>query len=119
MIAPRPAHRCSLRLALTLVVGATVSCKSSGGVPAVEGLRPADEARATLLATVSVAPLDTITGDVDALARTLGLPFSGKDLLTNIAAQNKLDPAATAHVDTAKAIALALVSPKSKDQPPL
>src|SRR5205814_7000119 len=73
-----------------LACTAVLSCKSTGGLPPVEGIRSAAQARAGLLATVTVAPLDRISGDVDGLSRTLGLPFAGKDLLTMLAAQHNL-----------------------------
>jgi hypothetical protein len=120
MIHPRPAHlRLLMVLSLAGLVGAGLSCKSSGGTPAIEGVRSAEEGRAGLLASVAIAPLDRIIGNVDALSRTLGLPFTGKDLVTMLAAQNKLDAATTASIDTAQPIGMAFLAPRNKDQEPL
>jgi hypothetical protein len=107
------------RLAALLLVAAVAACKSSGGLPSVEGIRSASDARANLLASVSVAPLDRITGHVDGLSRALGLPFQGKDLLTMLAAQHKLDAASAANIDTAQPMGLAVVAPPSKEGEPL
>jgi hypothetical protein len=105
--------------ALSLVLAAVAACKSSGGLPPVEGIRAAADARPGLLAMVSVAPLDRITGDVDGLSRALQLPFTGKDLLTMLAAQHQLDAATAANIDTAQPMGLAFVAPPSKEGEPL
>jgi hypothetical protein len=105
---------CSIALAV-----AASSCKSSGGTPPIEGVRAADEARPGLLASLTLAPLDRITGDVDGLSRALGLPFQGKDLLTMLAAQHKMDAATTAQIDTAQPIGMAFVAPAGKEKEPL
>jgi hypothetical protein len=102
-----------------LGLAALLSCQASGGLPPVEGMRPAAEARSGLLATLSVAPLDRITGDVDGLSRALGLPFTGKDLLITLAAAHKLDAAASANIDTARPMGLAFVAPPTKEGEPL
>jgi hypothetical protein len=102
-----------------LVLAAVAACKSSGGLPPVAGIRTAADARPGLLATLSVAPLDRITGDVDGLSRALGLPFAGKDLLTMLAAQHQLDAASTANIDTTQPMGLALVAPANKNAEPL
>jgi hypothetical protein len=111
-------HPCRLALLLALALAAS-SCKTSGGLPPVEGIRSAGDARPSLLASVSIAPLDRITGDVDGLSRALGLPFAGKDLLTMLAAQQKLDAATAANIDTTRPIGLAFVAPTGKEQEPL
>jgi hypothetical protein len=116
MIHPRPR---SLRLLLCLALAAAGSCKSSGPLPPIEGVRSAADGRSSLLATISVAPLDQISGDVDSLSRTLGLPFAGKDLLSMLAAQNKLDPQTMAQIDTSRPVGVALVAPAAKDKEPL
>jgi hypothetical protein len=85
----------------------------------VEGIRSANDARPGLLASVSVAPLDRITGDVDGLSGALGLPFAGKDLLTMLAAQHQLDAASAANIDTGQPMGLAFVAPPSKNGEPL
>jgi hypothetical protein len=114
MLQPRHAPLLSI-----LALAAVSSCQSSGGLPPVEGIRSASDARPGLLASVSVAPLDRITGDVDGLSRGLGLPFAGKDLLTMLFAQHQLDAAAAANIDTAQPLGLAIVAPASKDGQPL
>jgi hypothetical protein len=86
-------------------LAAASGCKRSGGPPGVQGPRPA--APGTLLATVTVAPLDRIVANVDALSRTLGLPFAGKDLLTTLAAQNGLPPEIVGELDGKKPVAVA------------
>jgi hypothetical protein len=106
-------------LSFALAIFAPLACKSAGGVAPIEGVRPADEVRPALLATVTVAPLDRIVGDVDGLAHVLGLPFTGKDLLSMLAAQNHLTPEATAQIDTAQPIGLAFVAPKGKEENPM
>src|ERR1700754_3075618 len=73
-------------IVLAAALAGPTGCKRSGGAPGVAGPKPV--AQGTLLATVTVAPLDRIVANVDALSRTLGLPFAGKDLLTTLAAQN-------------------------------
>src|SRR3954469_9216691 len=75
-------------LALTLL--AISSCKTAGGTRGIEGLRPAAESRPALIASIAMAPMDTILARVDALAHTLELPFAGKDFVTMLAAQNGL-----------------------------
>src|SRR3954453_7371828 len=93
---PPPPHNAPMfqpRFAALLSILALVSsssCKSSGGLPAAQGLRSPADAPPGLLAPMAVAPLDRISGDVDGLSRTLGLPFTGKDLLSMLAAQHKL-----------------------------
>jgi hypothetical protein len=82
-------------------------------------VRPASASRAALLATVTIAPLDTVAGHVDTLSRTLGLPFSGKDLLTTLTAQYALSEDALSLLDRGKPIAVAYVAPSAKDQPVL
>jgi hypothetical protein len=109
----------SFRLLLCSFALVGLACKSTGGAPPVEGVRPADESRSSLLASVTIAPLDELTGNIDALSRTLGLPFAGKELVTMLAAQNRLDPAATAHLDGSRPIGLAFVAPKTPQQEPL
>jgi hypothetical protein len=106
-------------LFLWLVTLAASGCKSTGGLPPIEGVRPADDARASLLASVSIAPVDALVGDVDGLSRTLGLPFAGKDLVTMLAAQSRLDPQTFAHIDTARPVGMAFVAPAAREQPPL
>jgi hypothetical protein len=109
----------SARLLLvgTLVAGA--ACTKAGNAPAIEGVRPASESRAALLATITIAPPDTIVGHVDALSRTLGLPFTGKDLLTTLTAQYALAPDALSLLDGGRPIAIAYVAPPARDQPVL
>ncbi len=92
-------------------------CKRSGGPPAVAGIRPADDVRGGLLATVTVSSLDRALGDVDGLARKLQLPFSGKDLMTTLAAQNRMPPELLSLVDTSQPIGVAFVVP-GKGAPP-
>src|SRR2546423_12357926 len=106
---PRWANATILAVALSFL-GA---CKKSGNLPGING--PTPEARAGLLSTVTVAPLDGIVAHVDALSRALQLPFAGKDLLTTLAAQNDLPPEALAQLDGRRPIALAFVAPPQKD----
>lgn len=113
MLQPRLAP---ILLALAAFV---TSCRSTGGLPPIEGIRTASEARPSLLASATVAPLERISGDVDGLSRALGLPFTGKDLLTMLAAQQRLDATSSGNIDTARPIGLAVVAPAAKDQEPL
>src|SRR4051812_40774023 len=107
------------RLLLMAILMASAACKRSGGTPPVEGVRPANEARAALLAAATVAPLDGIAGHVDELAHTLGLPFSGRDLLTPLTAQYTLSADLLAQLDGARPIGVAYLAPLARDQPPL
>jgi hypothetical protein len=125
MIDLRPVRpRLPLLTLVTLVAsagaGAVVSpgCRSAGGLPPIGGAQSADRARPYLIASVAIAPLDQITGDVDGLSRTLGLPFAGKDLLTTLAAQNRLGPEAVSQIDTTRPLGMAFVAPTNKDHEP-
>ena len=106
------------RLLLAAALALATAC-TRGNAPAIEGVRPASESRAALLATVTVAPLDAIAGHVDALSRTLGLPFTGKDLLTTLTAQYALPADAPSLLDGSRPIAIAYVAPPARDQPVL
>jgi hypothetical protein len=114
-----PVPRRPLVLALAATLSLAAACKKSGNAPAIEGVRPAAEASAGLLATVTLAPLQGITSHVDALSHTLGLPFTGKDLLTTLTAQYTLSPDALSQLDQGQPIAIAYVAPPGKDRPPL
>lgn len=114
-------HLCPVRPSRLLVVlialaGAAGGCKSAGVLPPIEGVRTAEQARPTLLASLSVAPVDRVSGDVDTLARTLGLPFAGKELLSMLAAQQQLDPATLEQLDTARPIGAAFVAGAQKGE---
>jgi hypothetical protein len=104
--------------ALVLVL-LSAACRKEGSGPPVEGVRPAEESRPHLIMSISVAPLDRTTAHVDALARTLGLPFAGKDLLTMLSANHGLTADAMAQIDTSQPIGVAYVTPQSKEHPPI
>jgi hypothetical protein len=107
------------RLRLLAAIVPVVACARSGGAPGIEGVRPANDSRASLLATVTVAAPDTVIGHVDALSRTLGLPFTGKDLATTLTAQYALPVDPMTLVDRGRPIAVAYVAPPARDQPVL
>jgi hypothetical protein len=113
---PRAPSPGLLVLAAMLAAG---SCRKSSNVPAIEGVRPAGESRAGLLAVVTVAPVETISGRVDALSRILGLPFTGKDLLATVTAQYQLSLDVLSRLDGTRPIAIAYVAPPTRDRPAL
>lgn len=110
--------RIAVLVALGLLASCGGGCKKAVTAPPVEGLRPADDARAQLVATVTLAPPAGTLAKVDALAAKLQLPFSGKDLATSIAAGNNLPDDALAQLDPGRSIGIALVA-RGRDAPPL
>ena len=106
-------------LAVLVAGGCAPGCKKTVPGPPVEGLRPAEQERPNLVATVTLAPLDRTMGKVNTLSQKLSLPFAGKDLITMFTAQNDVTPEVLAHVDTTQPVAVAYVAAKGKDHAPV
>lgn len=69
----------------------------------------ADRSRADLLLSVTVPSLARTSAKIDALAKKLGLPFSGQDLPGTLAAKWKLPAEVTTLVDVTRPIGMVFV----------
>jgi len=108
---PGPLALRSVAALLALLAGTTLGCNKSGTAPGITTVRPTDRERGNLLLAITIGPPQRILDKVEALARKLELPFSGKEVASTIAAQNDLAPEIVAQVDLTRATGIAIVAP--------
>ncbi len=107
---PRAVFPVGVALLALVSLLASSSCRRGATSP-LEGLRvrPLDEARADLLLSATIGPLDRLVSRTDELARRTNLPFRGEDLRLALTARAGLTPEVLAGLDGGKPIGVAIV----------
>jgi hypothetical protein len=94
-------------LAIGLVLFGAAACRKKAPPVTPLALKPAAEARQSLVAEFVFPSLQRTSTSVGQVAQRLGLPFSGPDMLKTLGAQAGLSAAAIDRVDLAKPVAAA------------
>ena len=99
-------------LAVTTALLALAACdrikqKTASAPPQVQ-LTPAAAARAKLVAEIVVPSVERTLGNVEAVAKRLGLPFSAADLKTMLMARSKVGASALDRIDFSKPVVVAV-----------